>query len=86
MQYAETPIQDAFEIIQSIPCPDEKHACPDGNTCCQSDDGRYGCCRAYRVAHKYLNDFFEKGCGIQMSQATPTKSSMLFKHTYSKLF
>ena len=25
---------------------------------------------------------FESGCGIQMSQATPTKFSMLFKHTY----
>ena len=28
---------------------------------------------------------FKKGCGIQMSPATPTKFSMLFKHTYSKL-
>ena len=29
---------------------------------------------------------FESGCGIQVSQATPTKSSMLFKHTYGKNF
>ena len=29
---------------------------------------------------------FESGCGIQMSQATPTKFSMLFKHTYGKNF
>ena len=28
---------------------------------------------------------FESGCGIQMSQATPTKFSMLFKHNYGKL-
>ena len=25
---------------------------------------------------------FESGCGIQMSQATPSKFSMLFKHNY----
>ena len=30
--------------------------------------------------------FFKNGCGIQMSQATPTKFSMLFKHNYGKLF
>jgi hypothetical protein len=29
---------------------------------------------------------FESGCGIQMSQATPTKFSMLFKHSYGKNF
>ena len=34
------------------------------------------------MSHMYLGD----GCGIQMSQATPTKFSVLFKHTYSKLF
>ena len=28
---------------------------------------------------------FESGCGIQVSQATPTKFSMLFKHNYGKL-
>ena len=26
--------------------------------------------------------FFKNGCGIQMSQATPTKFSMLFKDDY----
>ena len=30
--------------------------------------------------------FLKSGCGIQMSQATPTKFSMLFKHNYGKLF
>ena len=30
--------------------------------------------------------FFKNGCGIQMSQATPTKFSLLFNHTFSKLF
>ena len=30
--------------------------------------------------------FFKNGCGIQMSQATPTKFSMLFKHNYGQLF
>ena len=30
--------------------------------------------------------FFKNGCGIEMSQATPTKFSMLFKHNYGKLF
>ena len=29
---------------------------------------------------------FESGFGIQVSQATPTKFSMLFKHNYGKLF
>ena len=29
--------------------------------------------------------FFKNGCGIQMSQATPTKFSMLFKHNFDKL-
>ena len=38
--------------------------------------------KIYRVSHIYLDD----GCGIQMSQATPTNLSMLFKHTYTKLF
>ena len=42
-------------------------------------------CTLYRVSHKYLNDFFSNGCGIQMSQATPTKFSMPFKHNYGKL-
>jgi len=28
---------------------------------------------------------FESGCGIQVSPATPTKFSMLFKHNYCKL-
>ena len=30
--------------------------------------------------------FFRNECGIQMSQATPTNFSMLFKHKYGKLF
>ena len=30
--------------------------------------------------------FLKSGCGIRMSQATPTKFSMLFKHNYGKLF
>ena len=30
--------------------------------------------------------FFKNGCGIQMSQATPTKFSMLLKHNYGQLF
>ena len=30
--------------------------------------------------------FLKSGCGIQISQATPTKFSMLFKHNYGKLF
>ena len=29
---------------------------------------------------------FKNGCGIQMSQATPIKFSMLFKHNYGQLF
>ena len=29
---------------------------------------------------------FESGCGIQVSQATPTKSSMLLNHNYGQLF
>ena len=28
----------------------------------------------------------KNGCASQMSQATPTKFSMLFKHNYSKIF
>ena len=35
---------------------------------------------------KVSGRFFKNGCGIQMSQATPTKFSMLFKHNYGKLF
>ena len=31
---------------------------------------------------KVSERFFKNGCGIQMSQATPTKFSMLFKHDY----
>ena len=38
--------------------------------------------KIYRVSHIYLDD----GCGIQMGQATPTKISVFFKHTYSKHF
>ena len=34
---------------------------------------------------KGSEQFFKNGCGIQMSQATPTKLSMLFKHNYDKL-
>ena len=30
--------------------------------------------------------FLKSGCGSQMSQAMPTKFSMLFKHNYSKNF
>ena len=44
MQYVETPIEDAVEIIQSITCPDDKAICPDGTTCCKESDGFYGCC------------------------------------------
>ena len=45
MQYEETPIEDAIEIIQSITCPDEKSACPDGTTtCCPKLNGGYHCC------------------------------------------
>ena len=44
------------------------------------------CCvkRTYKVSHKSLN-YFQNGCGIQMSQATPKKVSMVFKHTYAKI-
>ena len=45
MQYVETPIEDAIEIIQSITCPDGKSRCHDGETCCMKNDGVYGCCR-----------------------------------------
>ena len=44
MQYAETPIKDAIEIIQNVDCPDGLHYCPDGTTCCKANDGGYGCC------------------------------------------
>ena len=30
--------------------------------------------------------FFKNGCGIKMSQATPTKFSLLFKHNNGQLF
>ena len=30
--------------------------------------------------------FSKNECGIEMSQATPTKFSMLFQHNYCKLF
>ena len=43
MQYVETPIEDAIEIIQSITCPD-KSKCRDRTTCCPNNDGGYGCC------------------------------------------
>ena len=35
---------------------------------------------------KRIWKFLKSGCGSQMSQATPTKFSMLFKHNYGKLF
>merc|ERR1719362_2722920 len=45
MQFEETPIEDAIEIIQSITCPDEKSACPDGTTtCCPKLNGGYHYC------------------------------------------
>ena len=44
MQYAETPIKDAIEMIQMVDCPDGLHQCPDGTTCCKANDGGYGCC------------------------------------------
>ena len=41
----------------------------------------------YIQGDPYVSErFFKNGCGIQMSQATPTKFSMLFKHNYGKLF
>ena len=43
MQYAETPIKDALEIIQSVTCPN-KSTCPDGETCCKNNFGSYSCC------------------------------------------
>ena len=46
MQYVETPIEDAIEIIQSSTCADDKTICPDGTTCCKSNQGLYGCCPA----------------------------------------
>jgi hypothetical protein len=30
--------------VDSIICPDQKSACPDGSTCCQLVSGDYGCC------------------------------------------
>ena len=38
MQYAETPIEDGKD------CPDGKHHCPNGETCCKLNEGRLGCC------------------------------------------
>ena len=35
---------------------------------------------------KGSEQFLKSGCGSQMSQATPTKFFMLFKHNYGKLF
>eukprot|EP01137_Pigoraptor_chileana_P023101 Opistho-2@88864 len=29
---------------ESVPCPDGKSACADGQTCCVLEDGAYGCC------------------------------------------
>ena len=56
MQYVETPIKDATEIIQRITCPD-KSSCPDGMTCCKGNDGRYGCCPAPNaVCCKFADD------------------------------
>ena len=41
----------------------------------------------YVQGDPYVSErFFKNGCGIKMSQATPTKFSMLFKHNYRKLF
>jgi hypothetical protein len=41
----------------------------------------------YLQGGPYVSErFFKNGCGIEMSQATPTKFSMLFKHNYGKLF
>ena len=45
MQYAETPIKDAIEIVQDITCPDQG-TCPDETTCCKDTDGGYNCCPA----------------------------------------
>ena len=45
MQYVETPIEDAIEIVQDVACPDGLHYCPDGTTCCKTNDGGYGCCQ-----------------------------------------
>ena len=44
MQYADTPIEDAIEIIQSITCPDGKTKCGDDQTCCKWSGGGYWCC------------------------------------------
>ena len=44
MQYVDTPIEDAIEIIQSITCPDGKSKCNDGETCCKANEVGYGCC------------------------------------------
>ena len=48
MHYAETSIQDAIEIIQTITCPDGNTKCHDGDTCCKSNYiyGGYDCCPA----------------------------------------
>ena len=35
---------------------------------------------------KVSGRFFKNGCGIQISQATPTKFAMLFEPNYGKLF
>ena len=43
MQYAETPIENAIEIIQRITCPDDKTTCSDEEVCCEAYDGSYFC-------------------------------------------
>ena len=30
--------------LQSVVCPDGQSECPDGNTCCKTSSGEYGCC------------------------------------------
>ena len=41
--------------------------------------------RTHHIFSQILN-ILQGGCGIQKGQATPTKFSLLFKHTFSKLF
>ena len=43
--------------------------------------------RSYVQGASYVfGRFLKSGCGIEMSQATPTKFSMLFNHNYGKIF
>ena len=32
------------ENVKNVICPDGKSECPDGNTCCQLESGKWGCC------------------------------------------